>query len=299
MKILLTGIHGQVGSALFPLLPSSCTVLAPPRSVLDLSDLSAVEAWLQRERPDMVINAAAYTAVDKAEQETTLAYRLNAELPACLAHGLEGWQGVLIHYSSDYVFDGSRPDGGYRETDETHPLGVYGQSKQQGEGALLNSPTPALIFRTSWVYSLHGRNFLKTMLKLGPEREELRVVNDQWGAPTWAGSIAHATKQVLSHFLSDNNPNLAEQVRPYHGLYHLTNGGATTWYDFTARIFALRPECRARLIPIPSQEYPSPVPRPANSRLDNHKLQQTFGVSLPDWSVALSQCLAALPPQST
>ncbi len=296
MKILLTGIHGQVGSAISRRLPSYATVLAPPRSELDLADLVAVRKWMHQEQPDLVINAAAYTAVDKAEQEPDVAFLLNAELPHCLSQCLAEWQGALVHYSTDYVFDGTRIQGGYTEDEPPHPLGIYGKSKRQGEVLLMESETPALIFRTSWVYSLHGRNFLKTMLKLGQERDELRIVNDQWGAPTWAGSIAEATIAVLQKVLTDGLPVNAA-VRPYSGLYHMTNGGSTSWYSFTQRIFE---QCRytTHLVPISSAEYPSPVIRPANSRLDNGKLARTFEVRLPDWEVALDQCLSGLSGNS-
>ncbi len=293
MKILLTGIHGQVGSSLFPLLAPLATVLAPPRSELDLSDMVAVAHWMRRERPDLVINAAAYTAVDRAEQDTEQARLLNSELPRQLGLLLAEWQGCLVHYSTDYVFDGTRAVGGYTEDDDTCPLGVYGQTKRAGEVALLAGQTPSLVFRTSWVYSLHGKNFLNTMLRLGRERDELRVVDDQWGAPTWAASIAQATVSVLQRFALDQP--LAPQWRLYHGLYHMTNGGVTTWCEFTRQIFQRRPECHAQVHPIPSSAYPSPVRRPANSRLDNGKLERTFAVRLPEWQAALDTCLAALP----
>lgn len=294
MKIFLTGINGQVGSALSRQFPPNLTVVAPPRSALDLTDLDAVRDWMRRERPELVVNAAAYTAVDKAEQEEELASRLNAELPRCLSECLAEWNGALIHYSTDYVFDGTRPEGAYGEEEATHPLGVYGQSKRQGEEALLAGSTPVLIFRTSWVYSLHGRNFLKTMLKLGQEREELRIVNDQWGAPTWAGSIASATLTVLERLMIDPHTPLSVAMRPFNGLYHLTNQGSTSWYGFTQRIFE-RCHYATRLVPISSADYPSPVQRPANSRLDNAKLARVFGVRLPAWEEALDQCLTNFP----
>ncbi len=296
MRILLTGVNGQVGSALKPLLMSLGTVQAPPRGELNLADARAVEAWVRHHRPHLIVNAAAYTAVDRAEQEREAAFALNAQLPEQLGCLQREWGGVVIHYSTDYVFDGTR-EGPYTELDTTAPLGVYGRSKRAGEEGLMSSGVPVMIFRTSWVYGLHGRNFLRTMLRLGRERAEIRVVNDQWGAPTWAGSIARGTMEVLAtvdRSVSSENP-WAEGWRGKEGIYHLTNGGATTWYDFTRRIFELRPECRALVLPIPSGDYPSPVQRPTNSRLDNAKLEKVFGVRLPHWSKALEDCLAELP----
>jgi dTDP-4-dehydrorhamnose reductase len=296
VKILLTGVNGQVGSALKPLLMSLGTVQSPPREELDLADAPAVAAWVRRHRPHLIVNAAAYTAVDRAEQEQEAAFALNARLPEQLGRLQREWGGAMIHYSTDYVFDGTR-DGAYTEGDETAPLGVYGRSKRAGEEGLMSSGAPSLIFRTSWVYGLHGRNFLRTMLRLGQERAKIQVVNDQWGAPTWAGSIAQGTMAVCAALCrsAQTGESLVEGVSGKEGIYHLTNGGATTWYDFTRRIFELRPECRALVLPIPSSDYPSPVRRPANSRLDNTKLKEVFGIQLSHWSVALEDCLAELP----
>ncbi len=296
VRILLTGVNGQVGSALKPLLRSLGTVQAPPREELDLVDARAVAAWVRQYRPHLIVNAAAYTAVDRAEQEQAAAFALNAQLPELLGSLQREWGGAVIHYSTDYVFDGTH-EGAYTEKDITAPLGVYGRSKRAGEEGLMSSGVPALIFRTSWVYGLHGRNFLRTMLRLGQERAEIQVVNDQWGAPTWAGSIAQGTMAVCATLCSSAQAenSLVDGLTGKEGIYHLTNGGATTWYDFTRRIFELRPECRALVLPIPSGDYPSPVRRPVNSRLDNTKLKEVFGVRLPLWSEALEDCLAELP----
>lgn len=293
MRILLTGAHGQVGSALLPLLQPLGTVIALGHKALDLADAESIRATVRGHRPQVIVNAAAYTAVDRAETEPGLARAVNGIAPGVLAEAAGSLEGALIHYSTDYVFDGNL-DRPYRESDAPHPLGAYGQSKWLGEQAVLASGTPALVFRTSWVYGLHGANFLKTMLRLGRERDILRVVHDQWGAPTWAGSIAQATTAILAR--AQASGDAVGFIRRHGGIYHMTNGGATSWYDFARAIFARRPECTARVEPIPASEYPSPARRPANSRLDNHKLAETFQCALPPWQEALAQCLAALPP---
>ncbi len=292
MNILLTGPQGQVGSALRPLLETLGNLTVLGRDTLDLADADAIRAAVQQHRPQLIINAAAYTAVDRAETEPELARAVNGIAPGILAEEAGRLNAALIHYSTDYVFDGTHSEP-YVETDPTHPLGVYGQSKWLGEQTVLASGTPALVFRTSWVYSLYGVNFLRTMLRLGQERDTLKVVNDQWGAPTWAQSIAETTVAFLQQARGNE---LIPFIRRHQGVYHMTNGGATTWYAFAQAIFALRPECRAQLIPIPASEYPSPVRRPANSRLNNRKLAEQLHLTLPPWQEALKQCLSALPP---
>ncbi len=292
MNILLTGPQGQVGSALRPLLEMLGDLTVLGRDALDLADADAIRAAVQQYRPRLIINAAAYTAVDRAETEPELARAVNGIAPGILAEEAGRLNAALIHYSTDYVFDGTHSEP-YVETDLPHPLGAYGQSKWLGEQTVLASGTPALVFRTSWVYSLHGANFLRTMLRLGQERDTLKVVDDQWGAPTWAQSIAEATVALLQQARGDE---LIAFIQRHQGVYHMTNGGATTWYAFAKAIFDLRPECRAQLIPIPASEYPSPVRRPANSRLNNHKLAEQLHLTLPSWQEALKQCLSALPP---
>ncbi len=291
MNILLTGPQGQVGSALRPLLETMGDLTVLGRDTLDLADADAIRAAVQQHRPQLIINAAAYTAVDRAETEPELARAVNGIAPGILAEEAGRLNAALIHYSTDYVFDGTHSEP-YVETDPPHPLGVYGQSKWLGEQTVLTSGTPALVFRTSWVYSLYGANFLRTMLRLGQERDTLKVVDDQWGAPTWAQSIAETTVAFLQQARGDE---LIPFIRRHQGVYHMTNSGATTWYAFAQAIFALRPECRAQLIPIPASEYPSPVRRPANSRLNNRKLAEQLHLTLPPWQEALKRCLSALP----
>ena len=210
MNILLTGPQGQVGTALRPLLEPLGTLTALGRDALDLADADAIRAAVQRHRPQLIVNAAAYTAVDRAETEPELAQAINGVAPGVLAEEAGRLGAALIHYSTDYVFDGSHA-GPYVETDPPHPLGVYGRSKWMGEQTVLASGTPAWIFRTSWVYGLAGANFLKTMLRLGQERESLNVVNDQWGAPTWARSIAEATATLVQQARNSEDG----EIRPF------------------------------------------------------------------------------------
>ena len=292
MNILLTGPQGQVGSALRPLLEPLGQLTALGRDALDLTDADAIRTAVQQHRPHLIVNAAAYTAVDRAETEPDLAQAVNGVAPGVLAEEAGRLGAVLIHYSSDYVFDGSHTQP-YMETDLPHPLGAYGRSKWMGEQTIQASGTPAWIFRTSWVYSLHGANFLKTMLRLGPERDNLNVVDDQWGAPTWARAIAEATATLVRK--ARDSGNATRYIRSHQGVYHMTNSGTTSWFAFAQAIFALRPECRARLTPIPASAYPSPVRRPANSRLDNSKLAQCLHIALPHWQDSLQHCLAELP----
>lgn len=298
LTILLTGAGGQVGSALAPLLAPLGTLVALDRRALDLTNAQAVQAAVRQHRPGLVINAAAYTAVDRAESDVATAFAVNAQAPEILAQACHQSGAALIHYSTDYVFAGDKPTP-YLETDATAPLGVYGRSKLAGEQALLQSAAPSLIFRTSWVFSRHGHNFLKTMLRLGQERPELGVVDDQWGAPTWAGSIAQATVAIVQQALTGPTPerSLAAFMQAHRGLYHMTNQGATTWFGFAQAIFQRCPPCRAQLRPIPTRDYPTPVQRPANSRLDNQRLSQVFGIRLVNWLEALQQCLDQPFPQ--
>lgn len=287
MKILISGHTGQVARALQRELQHH-ELISLGRAQFDLARPQSLGEIILRERPALVINAAAYTAVDQAEQERELAFAINAEAPRAIADACYDLDIPLIHYSTDYVFDGSKTEP-YREADTPRPLGVYGASKAAGEQALRISGCDHLILRTSWVYSQHGRNFLLTMQRLLQEREELSVVNDQIGAPTWAGSIATATAELIAAWQAGNR---------HWGTYHLTCRGETSWFGFASaiaeRLRAAGKPC-ARLRPIPSSAYPTPAQRPLNSRLDGSRLEQDWQVRLPDWQDALDQCLG-MPP---
>lgn len=286
MRILITGRHGQVSRELQLALGDRAELLVLGQEQLDLADSANIRARVECLRPDLIINAAAHTAVDQAESEPELAFAINATAPGLLAEAAAQLGAPLIHYSTDYVFDG-RKAAPYAEDDATAPLSVYGQSKLAGEQAIRAAGGQYLILRTSWVYSLHGRNFLLTMQRLLQEREELRVVADQVGAPTWAGSIARATAELVGHWRA-NRPG------PW-GTYHLSAQGETSWFGFAQAIATqLRQQGKpcARLEAIPSSAYPTPAQRPLNSRLDCSRLQQDWNILLPDWHAALLECLA-------
>lgn len=291
MKILLTGVNGQVGWELQRTLAPLGDVIAADRSLLDLADTACIRRTVAAIAPDLIVNPAAYTAVDKAESEPELAHAINAaaaaELAAC---GIP-----LVHFSTDYVFDG-RKAAAYTEADVPNPLGVYGATKLAGEQAVQRADIPHLILRTSWVYGLRGRNFLLTMQRLARERDSLAVVDDQFGAPTWSRLIAEATALVIARWL-----DRPEQTA-LSGIYHLTCGGRTSWHGFTAAILAhlgTREAKLARLSAIPTSGYPTPAARPANSALNCDRLAAAFGVRLPDWENALALCLEQNLPQST
>ena len=278
MKILLTGPTGQVGWELAPRLAKLGEVIAPDRQALDLANAGGIRARVRDLRPDVIVNAAAYTAVDRAESEPDLALAINGVAPGVLAEEAKRLGALLVHYSTDYVFDGTK-EGAYVEDDATNPLSVYGRSKLAGEQAIRAAGGRHVILRTSWVYSGRGHNFLRTMLRLGAERPELRVVGDQRGAPTWARDIAEATVQLLP--------------RPPEGLFHLTAAGATTWYEFACEIMR-----QAGLSPaihrIGAAEYPTAAQRPANSVLDNGRIRAAAGVVMPAWDESLARCLAEI-----
>ncbi|MCX7627006.1 MAG: dTDP-4-dehydrorhamnose reductase [Methylophilaceae bacterium] len=291
-SILLTGGNGQIGWELRRALAPLGKVYAPSRQELDLSEPDTICRAIREIRPHWVVNAAAYTAVDRAESEPSRAMAINGTAPGVLAEEAKRIHAVLVHFSTDYVFDGTKP-GPYRETDPTHPINGYGHSKLVGEEAIRSAGVPHLIFRTSWVYGVRGRNFLLTVLRLARERNTLSVVDDQVGAPTWSRMIAQATALALAR------GNVTEVA----GTYHLSSGGETTWHGFARAILE---EYRVRLqpcgwpplmlvpsaiIPIRTDQYPAVARRPANSVLDNGKLEKTFGLKLPDWRECLGMAL--------
>jgi dTDP-4-dehydrorhamnose reductase len=283
MKILLTGASGQVGYELQRSLQALGQVVAPDRSRMDLADLNQVRAVVRALRPGLIVNAAAYTAVDQAESEPGLAHRINAEAPAVMAAEARLLGAAMVHYSTDYVFDGTR-QGAYIETDTTNPINVYGASKLAGEQAIAAAGIAHLILRTSWVYGMRGKNFLQTMLRLGAERDELRVVADQLGAPTWSRTIADSTAVLLAQ--AKGSSAWWDQNS---GIYHLSCQGQTSWHVFTEAIVA-KAGLACRVTPIGSADYPTPARRPANSVMSCNKLIARF-CAIPDWEQALSLCL--------
>ena len=302
IRVLVTGAHGQVGADVAELLAGRAEVIACDRAALDLSDPAAIAERVRAARPALIVNAGAYTAVDRAESEPTLAHAVNAVAPGILAAEAKRAGALLVHYSTDYVFDGAKPEP-YVEDDPTAPLGAYGRTKLEGERAVAASGCEHLILRTSWVYAPRGRNFLLTMLRLAAEREELRVVDDQRGAPTPSRELARATLAIVGG--ADAARALTQEglarAAAKGGLYHATSAGSTTWFGFAQAIFAARakragPSFKApRVVPIATREYPTPARRPANSVLSNARLHATFGVALADWRAGLDEAIAALP----
>ena len=293
-RILVTGGNGQVGWELRRALAPLGEVVAPGRELLDLARPQTLHSAIAQLRPALIVNPAAYTAVDKAEAEPELARLVNGEAPGVLAEAAARLKIPLIHYSTDYVFDG-RLGRAYRETDTPNPQSVYGATKQAGEEAIAAVGGRFLILRTSWVYGLRGKNFLLTMLRLGREREEVGVVSDQFGAPTWSRLIAEASAHLAGSWLRGDEAGRAKLESGW-GTYHLCAGGHTSWHGFTAAIFAhlQRTEGRAaRLKAIATADYPTPAQRPANSRLDCAKLRSAFELELPDWQAGLDLCLEA------
>ena len=284
MRILLTGCAGQLGRELKRSLCCLGEVIACDRQEFDLADPDALRDAVRDAAPAVIVNAAAHTAVDKAESEPELAMAINAVAPGILAEEAKRLGALLIHYSTDYVFDGTKP-APYTEDDSPAPLSVYGRSKREGELAIAAADGRHLIFRTSWVYGLHGANFMKTMLRLGKEHDELRVVGDQIGAPTWSRHLADVTALVLAR---KDIPN---------GLYHLAAAGETSWHGYAEAIFyeAQRVGLMDKspvVHRITSADYPLPAARPANSRLDCSRFRRDFDLTLPDWRTGLIDCLA-------
>ena len=287
MRILITGKNGQVGSEFSRLYHPPGDVVAAGRAECDLSSEQSIRDLVRRVEPAVIVNAGAYTAVDQAEVERDLCYAVNAVAPRILAEEAARLGALLIHYSTDYVFNGEKPEP-YLETDPIDPVSVYGASKAAGEAAIAETEARYLVLRTSWVYSAHGKNFLRTMLRLGAERSELRVVDDQVGAPTSAAAIATATAQLVEQYATSG------AALPV-GIYHMTAGGSTSWCGFARAIFdagvlSVSPRVHA----IPSSAYPTPAKRPANSVLCNDKFAQTFGFRLPPWQQQLQDVFTGM-----
>jgi len=287
MIILLIGGEGQVGWELRRTLAPLGTVHAPLRSDLDLESADSIIRVVRETRARLIVNAAAYTAVDKAETDVETATRVNADAVCVLAEEANRGSAVLIHYSTDYVCDGNKAVP-YTETDEPDPINVYGRTKLLGEKRIEEVNPLHLILRTSWVYGARGRNFLLTIQKIARERPVLKVVNDQTGCPTWCRLIAEATAQVVAMSATAQGPD-PDWFQENGGLYHLSAQGSTTWYEF-ARAILGDDEGNARVKAIPSGEYPTPARRPRNSALDSSRIQRQLGIALPDWRVGLALC---------
>lgn len=294
--ILVTGVNGQVGFELSQSLAPLGRLILLNRNDLDLSDASAILEVLNQFKPDVIVNPAAYTAVDKAESDQDTTFAINAIAPKIMAEWAVQNNALLVHYSTDYVFDGNGVDA-YLETDETNPQSVYGASKLQGEQAILASNAKHIILRTSWVYGAHGNNFIKTILRLAQQRDALSVVGDQAGTPTGAKLLADVTATILNKYFAVDTHAQAELL----GLYHLTAKGVTTWYDYAvyflneavAQGVALTVFVDA-LQKIPSSSYPTPAKRPTNSQLNCGKIERTFGLTLPDWRQGVKEVLLKL-----
>ncbi len=290
MKMLVTGAQGQIGWELQRTLAPLGELIAIDRSELDLGDADSVRRTIRDAKPNLIVNAAAYTAVDRAESERELAHRINAVTPGIIAEEAKRIDAALIHYSTDYVFDGEKA-GPYLESDTPRPLNVYGASKLAGERAIQESGARHLILRTSWVYGARGSNFLSTIVRLAKERDTLSVVDDQVGAPSWSRMIAQATALLVARGLPSEYT---------HGVCNLTAGGHTSWYGFARAILEVQPahaEQRlhaSKLAPIPAAQYPTPARRPRNSVLSHARLERDFGLQMPDWQRGLRLCVEEL-----
>jgi dTDP-4-dehydrorhamnose reductase len=305
-KILLTGKNGQVGEELEQLLPQLGEVVALGRQELNLSNPENIRRTIREIRPNLIVNAAAYTAVDQAEKEETAANEINSNAVAIMAEEAKKIGASLVHYSTDYVFDGLKGNP-YVEDDPTGPINVYGMTKLAGEQAIRASGVSHLIFRTSWVYATRGRNFLLTILRLATQREELKIVRDQTGAPTWSRELADATTKILSRlYVGETSQDSLSNVS---GTYHMTAAGVTNWHEFATAIleeashasiatpwFAAatgrNPVIARHVIPITTQEFPTPARRPAYSILSNARLMKTFRVQLPEWRTQLHRAFS-------
>ena len=291
MRVLVTGTGGQVGSEVARALAGRAEVFAHDRRTLDLMHPETIASRVREAKPDVIVNCAAYTAVDRAESEVEAAHQVNGVAPAVLAEEAGRVGALLVHFSTDYVFDGTKGSP-YAEADTPNPVNAYGATKLEGERAIAASGCDHAILRTSWVFGPHGKNFMLTMLKLAQTREELRIVDDQRGAPTSSAQLARLVRDLLDLGLG--------RLRAESGLYHATAAGATTWRGFADAIFAARAARDAsfrvpRVVPIATSDYPTPARRPANSVLSCEKLAARLGVRIPDWHAGLEEALSALP----
>lgn len=288
MRILLTGKYGQVGRELQTTLADLGELTALGRQDVDLSNANSIRRKIRELQPDVIVNAAAYTAVDKAETEPELAMQVNGIAPGVMADEAKRLNALLVHYSTDYVFDGTKSTP-YTELDNPNPANVYGRSKLAGEQAICAAASQFLILRTSWVYDAHGKNFLNTIKRLGGQRPELTIVNDQFGAPTWSREIARATARIIELYMAHPDK------KRLNGIYHLTAQGQTSWFGFAQAAakhglfddLEHAPTLRA----IPGTEFPTPARRPMYSVLSNARLLEKFGIQLPDWETSLQECL--------
>ena len=291
MKLLVTGKNGQVGFELTRALSVLGEVVAVDRQTCDMTKADAIRALVQQVKPDVIVNAAAYTAVDKAESEKEIANAVNAIAPGILGEEAAKLNALVVHYSTDYIFDGSK-SGAYTENDTPNPQSAYGQSKLDGERALVKANPRHLILRTSWVYGAHGGNFAKTMLRLAADRDKLTVVADQFGAPTSASLLADLTAQLIGRYSREGGEKF-----PY-GIYHAVNNGETHWCDYARFVIATALAAGKALkttpdniAPITTAQYPTPAKRPANSRLDTQHFRDTFSLRLPPWQESMQHVL--------
>lgn len=309
-RILVTGKNGQVGFELLASLAGQGQVVAVGRGEMDLSEPDSIRRAVREIAPDLIVNAAAYTAVDQAESEPELALAVNGIAPGILAEEAKRLGAALIHYSTDYVFDGTRFDANktaaapYTEEDEPRPINVYGRTKLAGERAIQAVDAPYLILRASWIYGMRGKNFLLTMLRLAQERDELAIVDDQVGAPTWSRALAGATGAILTR-LEYGQPGFVDACVKQRGIYNVSAAGQTSWHGFAAAIFAEATSAQSGqsacaldrapvLKPIATEQYPLPAQRPRYSVLANAKLQRAFGVVMPDWKISLAECMSCI-----
>lgn len=301
LKIVIVGRNGQLAWEANQRFQGLGQIICVGRPELDLTNIEGVREEIRRIKPTVIVNAAAYTAVDQAEAEPEAAMKINSEAPAVMAEEAKRLGALFITYSTDYVFDG-KSSSPYKESDSPSPLNVYGASKLSGERAVEAVGGSYLIFRTSWVYGARGKNFLKTILRLAAERQELRIVDDQVGAPTWSRDLADATRKTIEQLVARTSSasSIGEVLGDRRGIYHMTSSGSVSWFGFATAIVeemgkrGLSKDKLAKVVPIPSSEYPTPAARPHNSQLCNDKLKTAFGLTLPPWGESLAAVMDEL-----